>query len=58
MKTKRKENLTNDKVSPRSEELADLSVTDELAENAKGGPTLTLNFEKISYRQVEYDDQH
>ncbi|HKA20683.1 MAG TPA: hypothetical protein VKN18_20540 [Blastocatellia bacterium] len=57
MKTEKKENLTNDKLNPRAEVLADLSVTDEQAVHAKGGP-LSLNFEKISYRQIEYYDEH
>ena len=52
-----KENLRNDKLNQQAEELADLSVTDEQGEHAKGGP-VTLNFERFSYRQIEYDDQH
>jgi len=57
MKTEKKEILTNAKLNPQAEEKADLSVTDEQAEHAKGGP-MTLNFEKISYTQIGYDDQH
>ena len=53
MKTEKKENLTNDKLNPQAEGLADLAVTDEQAEHAKGGTT--INFTKIQYRQMEYD---
>lgn len=53
MKTKQKENQKNEKVDPLAEGLIDLRVVDEEAEHAKGGPT--LNFTKITYRQIEYD---
>ena len=49
MKTEKKE---SDNINPNAEELPDLSA-DEQAEHTKGGPT--INFQKISYRQIEYD---
>ena len=56
MKTEKNENLRNDKVSKRAEDLADLPITDEQAEQAKGGTDqLSVNFTKIQYRQIEYD---
>ena len=39
MKKEKQENLMNRKINPETEELADLHVTDEQAQQAKGGPT-------------------
>ena len=37
MKTEKEESLMNDRSHPRDEELADLPVTDQQAQQAKGG---------------------
>jgi hypothetical protein len=41
MKTEEKENLMNEQINPQAEEMADLAVTDEQAQQAKGGAILT-----------------
>lgn len=41
MKAEKKENLINEKINPQANELADLAVTDEQAQQAKGGAILT-----------------
>lgn len=46
MKTEEPGKVINEKINPPAEELADLSVTDEQANQAKGGP---LNYGKIEY---------
>jgi len=56
MKTEKKENLTNDKLKTRVEEIVDLPITDEQADQAKGGPT--INFTKIEFTYQPYDDKH
>jgi hypothetical protein len=56
MKTEKKETLTNDKLNMQVEEIADLPVADEQADQAKGGPT--INFTKIEFTYQPYDDQH
>jgi hypothetical protein len=43
MKTEKEESLMNDRSHPRAEELADLPVTDEQAQLAKGGADLTTS---------------
>jgi hypothetical protein len=50
MNTKKKEDLVN--VNPQAEELTDLSVADEQAQQAKGG-SVTLNFTKIMFNNTE-----
>lgn len=37
MKAEKKENLMNEKINSQAEELGDLAVTDEQAQQAKGG---------------------
>ena len=37
MNTKKREDLMNEKINPQAEELADLPVANEQAEQAKGG---------------------
>ena len=37
MNTKKREELLKEKINPQAEELADLTVTDEQAQQAKGG---------------------
>ena len=58
MKAEKKENLMNEKINPQAEKLADLAVTDEQAQEAKGGvvPTdqVSINFTKIKF---EYKPQ-
>jgi len=60
MKAEQKENLMNEKINPQAEELADLPVTAEQAEQAKGGGDVvpimqfSLNYAKI---EVEYKPQ-
>ena len=58
MKTEKQENMINEKINPQAEELADLAVTDEQAEQAKGGivPTdqVAVNFAKVEF---EYKPQ-
>ena len=46
MNTEKKEDLLNEKINSQAEELADLSVTDEQARQAKGG--------QIDSSDVEY----
>ena len=41
MKTEKEESLMNDRSHPRAEELADLPVTDQQAQQAKGGDSST-----------------
>jgi hypothetical protein len=61
MKTEKQENPINDKIHPQAGALADLPVTDEQAQDAKGGPgdrpmeSLSINFTKISYKYTPYD---
>jgi len=55
MNTKKREDLLSEKINPRAEELADLPVTDEQSQRAKGGgdivPTdqFSLNFAAIKF---------
>ena len=42
MNTKKKEELLKEKINPQAEELADLTVTDEQALQAKGGESSTV----------------
>lgn len=53
MKAEKKENLMNEKINPQAEELADLPVTAEQAQEAKGGvvPTdqVSVNFTTIKF---------
>jgi hypothetical protein len=61
MKTRKQENLMNDKNHPQAEALADLPITDERAQHTKGGPdrpteSLSINFTKIIYTYTPYDD--
>jgi hypothetical protein len=55
MNTKKREDLMNETINPRVEDLADLAVTDEQARQAKGGP---INFTKIEYTYRPYDDKN
>lgn len=52
----KEKNTVDEKSSLSNEQLTDLPVLDEQAEQAKGGPT--LNFTKIEYKYIAYDDQH
>jgi hypothetical protein len=58
MKTEKKRSLKNDKHSLEAQELADLAVTGEQAEYAKGGgddrPTeeLSLGFTKVEFKYI------
>jgi hypothetical protein len=56
MKTEKKEDLMNEMIDPQAEELADLPVTDEQAQQAKGG-SLSLNFTAIQFNNTPYDDR-
>ena len=42
MNTEKKASMKNEKIAPQVEEIADLAVTDEQAEQAKGGPQPVL----------------
>ena len=46
MNTEEPEKVINEKINPLAEQLADLPVSDEQANQAKGGP---LNYVKIEY---------
>jgi hypothetical protein len=60
MKTEEQENLMNETINPRAEELADLPVGDEQSRQAKGGGDVvpvdqfSLNFGAIKF---EYKPQ-
>jgi hypothetical protein len=42
MNTKKSEELLKEKINPQAEELADLTVTDEQAQQSKGGQSSTV----------------
>ena len=42
MNTKKSEELLKEKIKPEAEELADLTVTDKQAQQAKGGESSTV----------------
>jgi hypothetical protein len=47
MNTKKREDLMNETINPRVEDLADLAVTDEQARQAKGGEGSTSGGSRI-----------
>ena len=54
--TKENKNTVDEKSNLPEQQLTDLPVLDEQAEQAKGGPT--MNFTKIQYKYVPYDDKN
>ena len=54
MKTEKQENLMNEKINPQAEELADLPVTAEQSQEAKGGVVPTDNF-SLNFTAIKFE---
>ena len=54
MKTEKQENMINEKINPQAEELADLPVSDEQSQQAKGGIVPTDSF-SLNFAAVKFD---